>query len=207
MALSNSGASLRYPGATTTLFVSLYIILLAFFILLTSLGQPDSIRRNSVMESLRTAFPDGYPTSLRGQRGASEALARVEDVLRNRIDRLDVRLSGGGGRMEFGMRHTELFLAGSPDFSNQTPALVLRLGEAMRRGSAGENLAIGLEFAGAPEGRSLGRAQAARLAAALESAGIDPGRIAIMLDSSLPADRLGLTLEDTRMRRSGEAAS
>lgn len=200
MALPDTTASIRYPGTTTTLFVSLYIILLAFFILLTSIGQTDRTRSSSVLESLWTTFPGGYQNPARGQRGASDAIARVEALFRQQIERLNVQLAGGGSRMALGMRRNALFRSGTQDFTAQAPDLVLKLADLMRRGSVGQDLVIGLEFSGASGGQGLGAAQAARLAAALESAGLDSARIALMLNPSIPADRLTLTLDDSALR-------
>lgn len=206
MAPFNPGASQRYPGSTTTLFVSLYVILLAFFILLTSLGQIDDTRSRSVMDSLRQVFPGGFQMELRGQRGASEAMAQAEKLFRTRIERLDARLSVGGSRLTLGMPHTELFRAGTPNFSAQTSGLLLRLTDLMRQGAAGQGLAIGLEASDTVAGRDLGSAQLARLAAALEHAGIAPERITIALDSSIPDGRLALTLQEfVPSRRAGAA--
>jgi len=194
MLSSHTTSTLRYPGATTTLFVSLYIILLAFFILLTALGRPDTSRSRSVLESLGAAFPVDRQSPVRGERGASAAMARLEALFRQQIERSDPQVAGGGRQIAVAVPDTALFRSGTPAFSARTPDFLLQLASVLRDEAGARE--VNVEVLMSADDGELGRAQGVRLLAALESAGLDASRLSVTFTESMPEGRLTFRLTD-----------
>jgi len=64
----------RADGHTTALFLSLYVLVLAFFIVLVSMSSPEKIKSRAVMDSLTSTFasllaPSGELTAFTSKEG------------------------------------------------------------------------------------------------------------------------------------------
>lgn len=50
-------------GSTLTLFLALYLLVLAFFIVLVSISSPEKVKSSAVMDSLTSVFASGMPST------------------------------------------------------------------------------------------------------------------------------------------------
>ncbi len=129
---SRASAGLAEPGASAlagaigrgslVLFLALYLLLLAFFIMLTALSSLERQRAEAVMDSLTITFAPGRAPveavvpldDLAGNRRAAEAfIALVTDLFQSAVPTVRLRQTVPGRAMEIRMRAEALFEPGT----------------------------------------------------------------------------------------------
>jgi hypothetical protein len=106
-------------GQTVPLFLGLYLLVLAFFILLVSISTPESIKAKAVMDSLTSAFTTIIPpstdlsvfTSNEGEILAGKSFqSQVNDVFATSLQVAKIKVVQPGRLMRVELTSTSLFL-------------------------------------------------------------------------------------------------
>ena len=189
------------PGAGRTdpnifVFLSLYLLLLAFFILLNSISQHESTRTAAALGSIDATFKAPVATDLEARSLAHmPGLLAGETALQARLGRLfqanlpvsHAKVFRRDGRIEVSVPGDRIFLPGSASFRTSRWTLFEALAEAlMARSAAGEfELEILIETAandGTETRARVDMARAAAIAADLTSRGVPSRRLATGLE-------------------------
>lgn len=134
-------------------FLSLYLLLLAFFIVLNSLSTFETVRAGAVMESLSTTFQgQGVPgavSTFTGTEGSVVADARafqreITDIFQTELPVAEIRVTEPGRSMEAEFRADALFDDGAVEMRRPHWRLADRLAAALTSAPAG--LAYEMEF-------------------------------------------------------------
>lgn len=104
-------------GGTAVIFVSLYMLLLAFFIFLHSVSVPQEERIRDVLGSVSIAFkglskdtPAEKQKTLSGEeQGTQEFHAKLRNVFETAIPLVESRILGAGNRFQFSVPLEQLF--------------------------------------------------------------------------------------------------
>jgi hypothetical protein len=174
--------------------LSFYLLLLAFFILLSNTSTVHTAKLKAVAESLKSTFAAaGRPTtmpealgSLAGDSpGAATLFREIGDKVRTDIALAAVDVRSPGGPFEARFPIDELFHPGAADLRADRRALIAYLAERLRDIPAGGRFDVEAFIVGGwitPEmlgdGEPLAVARAGRLAAAFADAGLTGGRVA-----------------------------
>ncbi|PHQ71278.1 MAG: hypothetical protein COB93_03545 [Sneathiella sp.] len=108
-------------GGTAVVFVSLYLLLLAFFIFLHSVSVPQEERARSVLGSISLAFkglsketPAEKQKTLSGEeQGTQEFHAKLRNVFETAVPLVESRVTRDGTRLQFSVPVDQLFNRGS----------------------------------------------------------------------------------------------
>jgi len=108
-------------NGTAVIFVSLYLLLLAFFIFLHSVSVPQEDRARSVLGSITLAFkglsketPAEKQKTLSGEeQGTQEFHAKLRNVFETAVPLIESRVTKGGNRLQFSAPLGQLFNQGS----------------------------------------------------------------------------------------------
>lgn len=151
---------------TLILMLSLYLLLLAFFILLTTMSQFEQERTRKVLESVNVTFegrvvatqslpnPDAGTGALDGERSLTD---QIESLFKQTIPAIEVDESADGTVLRIEMDARSLFRRGSTAFAPGRSALFRRLAEALT-GPEGQARFFELAFEHAvPLGAGVGR--------------------------------------------------
>lgn len=107
-------------GGTAVIFVSLYLLLLAFFIFLHSISVPKEERVRSVLGSVNIAFkglskdtPADKQKTLSGEeQGTQQFHAKLRNVFETAVPLVESRVTDGGTRLQFSVPLGKLFKSG-----------------------------------------------------------------------------------------------
>lgn len=197
--MSLSRPSLREPeeGASQPLFLSLFLLLLAFFILLNALSTIEPGRSNRVLESVQRAFPSAYRTELGdgvlegdpGQVIGEATRDSIGEIFRQVLPVARVTVEPDGNPIYVEAPVARVY---SPQAGGLTPVgerLAIRLAALLADPPAGSVLELDVLLAAAAGDRSPARGQRARAVSdlvddmvgfgiepALLAAGLEPGQ-------------------------------
>ncbi|MBL8660861.1 MAG: hypothetical protein JNM75_14030 [Rhodospirillales bacterium] len=172
---------------SVSLFLGLYLLILAFFILLVSLSTIEEKKARAVMESLSTTFGSERPAgSALGISGGDGSLPVVQNFLAAlaRIVRVaELKTLGPGRLMRVSLPMAVVFAAGA---ETPRPSLYPLLDRTVATLSAPPpGLRVDFEFALAPGATVAGQALAARradvFAREMLARGAPPARLSIAL--------------------------
>lgn len=107
-------------GGTAVIFVSLYLLLLAFFIFLHSISVPKEERIRSVLGSVNIAFkglskdtPADKQKTLSGEeQGTQQFHAKLRNVFETAVPLVESKVTDGGTRLQFSVPLGKLFKSG-----------------------------------------------------------------------------------------------
>jgi hypothetical protein len=174
--------------------LSFYLLLLAFFILLTNMSVAHTAKLKSVTESLNSTFAStGRPVatpqtldSLSGEiLGVAEALQDIGILVRTEIALASFEVKSPGGPFEAKLPLDELYVAGSPEIRPDRRPLLRDIANRLRNPPAGirydaEVLIVGgwVTPQSLAAGEPLAVGRAGRLAQAIADEGLTGGRVA-----------------------------
>ncbi|PJK28246.1 hypothetical protein [Minwuia thermotolerans] len=165
--------------ANVVLFLALYLILLAFFIMLNSNAEISEARARAVLAGITIApvelapRPDG-PLTL-----VADALeAQLVELFDGHMDRGEWRLQASEGLIAVSMPQRKAFGADSSILRPTRIAMVNRLAALLGETGANERLDLVLVMGDAGD-TSLARRRAAALGGDLIRNGVDPARFAL----------------------------
>ena len=182
-------------GQTTALFLSLYILVLAFFIVLVTISSPEKVKSRAVMDSLTSTFaslmtPTTDLTAFTSKEGdflAAQAFQeQVGSVFSAAVKIAKVEIVQPGRQMRVVMPADSLFFPGTADTREAQVALLDRIVASLSVTTPG--LHYDMEFViGSPygPGRSLPvgetqeTARAGVFARAMMARGVPPDSIAV----------------------------
>lgn len=190
------------------LFLSLSLLLLAFFIVLNALSTTEAGRIHAVMGSLSRTFSDGTldrGTAFTGDTGSVVGAARpfeteLAEMVATAVPAATVRQTAAGSLTEVTMRADALFEVSGPALRAPRRALLDRLVAALSAAPPGVALAmeftLGTDYDSSsgrrqgsdPDGLApvdLQRARAASMAEALLARGMPPAAFAVGLEHGL----------------------
>lgn len=201
-----------------SLFLSLYLLLLAFFIVLNALSTFEVVRSGAVMESLSTTFQgQGVPravSTFTGTEGSVVADARsfqqeITRIFQSELPVAKVRITEPGREMEAVFRADALFDDGVAEMRQPHWRLADRLAAAL--GSSPPGLAYEMEFRHGSDYDSmrtpvgpqmLAVARGAAFARFLVSRGAPPGSLGVGVETGRRNDvRLVFRLIDPQAGR------
>lgn len=183
---------------TSVLFVSLFLMLFAFFVVLNSNASERPDGAQDVMESLRTAFGDrsdspaaaGDPDP--GSRLAEGTqLSKAHEKLVVDFSHVRIGKSAKGDQIEVSISLESFFIRNTPRIAPSRELLLKSLAEVSSEVRE-EPLGITIEFAGAGSGFE-GRQRVAALAATLGKYGVRPGRVSI-ISANIAAGQIRLVV-------------
>ncbi len=147
-------------GSTTTLFLGLYLLVLAFFILLVSISTRETIRSQAVMDSLTSAFSAVLPprtdlTAFNAKQGNVLARLRFQEeitkIFTTAMSVARIRVVRPGRLMQIVVPTDTIFFAGEARIRPPQYALMDRIVTTLSGAPAG--LRYELEFVvGTPGG-------------------------------------------------------
>lgn len=186
---------------TATFFLSIYLLLLSFFILLNSVSTFQAVRAKAVMESLAITFSTLMPSreaafaSNNGNVAAArEFLQSVGGVFETAIPAVKVRTIQPGRLMQIALRLDELFLPDKAEVRPGQGALLNRLVAALSAAPAGLRYEMTFLVGNAPDqtgglpiGEDLSVARAGALAREMVRRGAPPDAVVIGLMPGDPA--------------------
>ncbi len=138
--------------STMGLFVALYLILLAFFIVLTSVSQQSAIRASAAMESVNTAFKeqgdirDGVSEEVLKSAASDPVLIAIEQAFSSEFDIKGQFAVLGGNVYQVEIPVEYLFEAGSFRVRASIHPLLDQLLELLARAPAGQKQEMALMF-------------------------------------------------------------
>lgn len=156
------------------LFLALYLILLAFFILLNANAHLSERKTQAVMETFQPAFVVPQVTADATALSASRIETRLLEVFRNHLPAGEWQLQTLDGRIELALPLHRAFPSGSAVLQPGRISLVRRLGEIIGAAQSDAGLDVILMIGGPDQ--ALSRRRAAALARDLVRSGIDPAR-------------------------------
>ncbi len=139
---------------TSVLFVSLFLVLFAFFAVLNSNASERPDEANDVMESLRAAFggkSNSLPSGVEVDTGESQVddtqLSKARKRIAADLPQAGIEVSGGGDQLEVSIPLNSFFIQNT---SRLAPSreLVLKALAVISSETAKEPLRITIEFAG-----------------------------------------------------------
>lgn len=140
-------------GSTTSLFLGLYLLVLAFFILLVSISTRETVRTNAVMDSLTSAFSAVLPpntdlTAFNAKQGDVLAGQRFQEeitgIFTTAVSVAQIRVVRPGRLMQIMVPSDALFHVGEARIREAQYALMERIVTTLSGAPAG--LRYELEF-------------------------------------------------------------
>lgn len=189
---ASTAAAGRPLGAISTL-VSLFLLLLVFFILLFSIGQVHQQRLDAVVISIDDAF-GGLPSGLglltrpapSGADATPEGFVRAVGMLITGFSPLaeSGRLAPGGTLLEIDLAPEQMFEPGTDHLQPQAAAILDRLAVLLQRRLPGQHYRLTLRAVLPPAGADtdLAGARIAGFAAALFAKGCPADALAIGIE-------------------------
>lgn len=178
--------------ASINTFVSIYLLLLAFFVVLNAISNQRVAKAGAVLESLNSAFQRQFapPASVldiisepRAVAPTDEFLAEVRGLLASVFD-VDANFpTTGGNLLEVEMPVSQLFEPGSVALKPEIETFLERFSELAVGGQPGERREVEFQFSAEPDevGDNLRIRRAGRLARLLESRAVPATSIAVAL--------------------------
>ena len=194
--MSLARPSIREPdkGSSQTLFLSLFLLLLAFFILLNVLSTIEPGRSDRVLESVQRAFPAAYRTELGdglleadpGQVIGESTRARIGEIFGRVLPVARVTVEPDGNPVYVEAPSARVY---APAVGGLTPvgrALATALAPLLAEPPAGSVLELDVLFSAAADDRGDGRVARARavsdMVEAMVGFGIEPALMAAGLE-------------------------
>ncbi|MEK9673498.1 MAG: hypothetical protein VW268_13525 [Rhodospirillaceae bacterium] len=191
-------------GATNTtwLFLSLFLLVLAFFIMLVTISALEDFKSKSVMESLTSTFtsivpPSTDPTRFKSKEGeiitGQQYQETITDVFATAIQVAKIKVVHPGRLMQVQLPARELFVEGQARLQPTKFDLLDRIAAAASGRPPG--LRFDLEFiigsrvgddGGLPESQTLELARAGAFAREMFDRGLPPDSMAIGLEPGDP---------------------
>jgi hypothetical protein len=189
---------------TTALFLSLYVLMLAFFIVLVSMSSPEKIKSRAVMDSLTSTFasllaPSGELTAFTSKEGdflAAQAFQeQIAAVFSSPVQVAKVEIVQPGRLMRVVMGSDSLFLPGTAEIREAHIPLLDRIVASLSVTTPG--LHYDLEFligslpkpdGMLPVAETLETARAGAFARVMSARGTPPDSIAVGLRPGNPRE-------------------
>jgi hypothetical protein len=193
----------RFIDPSIGLFVSLYLILLAFFIVMNVISNRETARSVAVVQSLEDAFerPFGPPVRRPGllppdrYAQSDSEFFRLAGALISEMPGLVRSYPAEGGNMlVFEMDARAIFFAQSAELSEQATAFFQKISTLIKSAPYGEKREIAFIFGQAKAEGDLAYRRANALALSLVGQGIPQSSLAIGLDKKAPGRRLKIHL-------------
>lgn len=195
-------ASVGTGGQTTALFLALYLLVLAFFIILVTISSLEEVKSKAVMDSLSSTFasvlqPTTDTTAFIARDGnilAGEAFQEeISGVFSTAIQVTKVEIVHPGQSMQVTLLSDSLFFPDSTRIREAQIALIDRLVAALSASPPGlshelefmigSSTALGDSF---PIGETLEMARAGSFARTMRSRGVSPHSLSIGLRADDP---------------------
>jgi hypothetical protein len=207
-----SDASFDHPRRTVppaphvaTLLVSVFLVLLCFFIVLSSHSQSDAKRRAAVLQSVNQAFsPQGKQPGLGlpmpGEADMVSVNAFFDDAkisIATRVPLHEIETSVQGNRLILSLPSLSLYARDDAKLRRGRTGFYEILGDLLGRWKDSADISIRM-IQHVPEGNaaalSLAVGRGGNFARLLENRGVTPGRIAIALSHG-DSDRINLIFD------------
>jgi len=184
---------------TTSLFLALYLLVLAFFIVLVTISNLEEAKSKAVMESLTSTFASTMPANLdpthftadEGDFLAGEAfLEEITDIFSTAIQVTRIEVVKPGETMQVTIPSASLFFPDSAHIREGQLPLLDRIVAALSAGSP--ELSFEMEFmigiqaamgGGYPAGNELEKQRAGAFARTMRSRGAPPRSVVIGLQT------------------------
>ncbi|WP_148560924.1 flagellar motor protein MotB [Magnetospira sp. QH-2] len=184
------------------LFLGLYLLVLAFFIILVSISTIEEVKSKAVMDSLTSTFatilpPDMDLTDLTSKTGyvigAEEFQGEIEGVFTTHIKAVKVEIVQPGKSMRLSMDAEELFMPDEPVIRRAQGALLDRLVSSLS--GRPQALRFDMDFligskytdgTSLPIGQTLSMRRAGELARAMLGRGVPPDSLSVGLKPGNP---------------------
>lgn len=185
----------RLLDPTVGLFVSLYFILLAFFIVMNAVSNQDTARKVAVLESLENAFerPFPVPASSPGLVPPASHVAADSRFLLRSGELVSALLgparhlpSEGGNRLVLALPAHALFYAGDIRLSEQAAQFFEAMAKLISEAGPGERREMAILFGQRGAEGELAWRRADALARAMIASTIPGHAIAVGLDARAP---------------------
>ncbi len=201
--LQQSGSA-QSGSQTTALFLSLYLLVLAFFIVLVTISSLEDVKSKAVMDSLTSTFSSLLPPSTdltifasrEGDVLAGEAFQdEVSDLFATNIQIAKVEIVQPGRLMRVSLPADSLFVENSTEIREAQIPLLDRVVASLSGTIPG--LRNDMEFLIAsstgedgslPTGETLETARAGAFAEAMMARGVPPHSVAVGLRPGAPAE-------------------
>ena len=190
-------------GNIIALFLGLYLLVLAFFVLLVSISTPEKVRSKAVMDSLSSTFATILPpstdlttfTAREGEVVAAQMQSDIEGIFTTAIQVAKVEIVSPGKLMRVLLPADSLFFPETADIrKGQQPLLdriVAALSAVPRGMRHGMDFVIGSPYTEGnllPTGQTLSMARAGAFARELMDRGTPPGSVSIGLRPGDPSE-------------------
>lgn len=187
---------------TATLFVSLYVVILAFFIMLAAHAQYDVEKSRNVLDSVNKAFAKKIEVdtswvmeSMGTEISATNIFNDIEGVITSVVPLEEVNIITDGRRMVIRMPADALFEAGSADLRPERSALYRRLSNALtewhKDGATMEltfTQGVKKQVKPSPTAYDLEISRGGNLARLLENRGVAPENLIIGMAEDKPGE-------------------
>lgn len=208
-------------GGTLALFLGLYLLILAFFILLVSLSTTENVRAKAVMEGLSSTFssllpPSSDPTHFASKEGdlvaaGHEFQEQISKFFATEIQVTKVEIVTPGRAMRVVMPSDALFQTGKAVLREAQFPLLDRVVAELSRRTPGMRyemeFVIGARFAvghDLPVGQTLESERAGSMARLMAARGVPPGGVSVALKPGDPKEAilwfLSRPLDEARVR-------
>ncbi len=183
-------------GSSHPLFLSLFLLLLAFFILLNAMSSVEQGRSNQVLQSVQDAFPSAYRSQIResmlpdepGQAIGEALQAAIGTVFRDALPVAELSVDSSGNPLFVSVPARRVYSAAAGGVTPALDQLAERLAPVVNQPPAGSVLEVQVLFGADPSAASEERADLvfrasetiraflqAEMAAAVLSTGLEPG--------------------------------
>lgn len=167
--------------ANVVLFLALYLILLAFFIMLNSNAEISEARARAAVGGITLAPVELTPVPDAPLALVADTLeARLVELFDGHMERGEWRLQVSNGLIAVSLPQRKAFAEGSSVLRPTRTAMVGRLAALLGETGADESLSLVMVM-GDPGDASLARRRAAALGGDLVRNGVDPERFALRL--------------------------
>jgi hypothetical protein len=137
------------PENTAALFVSLYVVILAFFILLTSNAQFDAEKTQHVTDSVKKAFSVEIPTDVDvktphvgDQLSVTQFFEEMQSSVQSIVPLDEMEVITDGNRMIIKMDSTALFNRDDPSLRYDRRGFYTRLSDTMSKWRGGMQMQL-----------------------------------------------------------------
>jgi len=144
---------------SVVLFVGLYLLLLAFFVLLNVISTLDEQRVKMVLDSVTATFRSDFgPLSSRPVYSSdtdaplvsNQFLSEVERLFENAMPVAQVDIVLYGGLLEVVVKSDEIFVPGKADIRPEHAELFMKLQKVTEHGPSGDRYSIGIVMGSPP---------------------------------------------------------
>jgi hypothetical protein len=190
------------PENSAALFVSLYVVILAFFILLTSNAQFDVEKTKHVAESVKKAFSMDIPTETRvkvpsvgSELSVTQFFQELQSAVKTVVPLEEMEVITDGRNMVMIMDSTALYNRDDTNLRYDRRAFYKRLSDVMTKWRDGMRMTLSL-VQGVPQGSPAGLyiSRAGNFARFMENQGAAPESLSVGL-AEREKDTITLTFD------------